>query len=75
MNINGDLVCIRDEHALVGVGVIRSITSESSLKERFSCPVTKITGIKENEVPALRCNDKHEFETPLSETIEVTNCR
>jgi putative restriction endonuclease len=23
---NGDLVCIRDEHALVGIGVIRSVT-------------------------------------------------
>lgn len=44
------------------------------MKERFSYPVTKITGIKERErSPRASLQHKHEFETPLSETIEVTN--
>ena len=70
----GDLVFIRDTKTVLGMARILKITSEKNKKPRNRCPVCNTTGLKLRKTisPPWRCQDGHEFDVPVTESIEVT---
>src|SRR5690606_35332214 len=62
----GDLVALRDRHAVMGVAIIDAIRAEPGVKERFRCPECRTTALKErrSKQPRFRCDRGHEFDQP-----------
>ncbi len=70
----GDCAIICSRSRALGVSRIETIQSEPSTRLMQRCPVCKKTGIKRrsNKQPTYRCNQGHEFELPVQETIGCT---
>lgn len=66
----GDGVVFRDRSGGTGFARIESITKTDGSKEILRCPVCAAAQIKERSTihPRFRCKNKHEFDTPKSET-------
>src|SRR5688572_21487658 len=65
----GDVLVLRDRHAMTGIAVVASIQSEGGTKTLRKCPTCGTTGIKarKSREPRFRCNEGHEFEGPLEQ--------
>jgi len=66
---NGDLVIITNREKVIGVSIVKKITSEPGIKLRNKCPhpgcnAKKLTPRKTLK-PTWRCNNDHKFEEPL----------
>jgi hypothetical protein len=70
----GDLVFIRDGAHLVGAARVINVTSGPGKKTRNRCPICGTTDLKIRayKQPKFRCSEKHEFEVPREEAIDVT---
>jgi putative restriction endonuclease len=70
----GDLAILRDESHILGIARIEFISSGPGKKVMRRCPVCRITGLKTRARlrPKYRCNNKHAFETPIEELVDVT---
>jgi len=70
----GDLIFIRNRHAVAGMARIQSISEASGTKDRFRCPVCNSSNIKERvtKLPKWRCGTGHLFDDPVPETVPVT---
>lgn len=68
----GDLVLLRGRSALLGCAKIERIESRPGTKERLRCPICKKSTLKtrKSRQPAFRCDDGHEFDEPLRETVD-----
>jgi 5-methylcytosine-specific restriction enzyme A len=71
----GDFVFIRDHSSLLGIARIEEIDRSEGEKRMFRCPECGTTGFKQRETrrPRYRCNQKHEFNTPLEELVPCTH--
>lgn len=71
----GDWVVIRDRFKVLGAAFIERISTEEGTKRRNRCPICKIPAIKHRstKVPAWRCDNGHEFDSPDSALVGVTN--
>jgi len=69
----GDIVVIVNKKEVLGLAKISRIILYNSTKDRRRCPVCGNTNYEERKtkLPKYRCNQGHEFEAPISETIEV----
>ena len=71
-----DVVLLRNRSTPLGVARIQTIeTDPRASKLRFRCPSCDTTNLKSRDTvaPRFRCGRcKHEFEEPLSETLDVT---
>lgn len=69
----GDIVAIVNKKQVLGLARISRIILYNSTKDRRRCPVCGNTNYEERKtkLPKYRCNQGHEFEAPISETIEV----
>ena len=70
----GDVVLLRDSQKMLGVARVEQVAPSQGSKQRLRCPECRTTGIKERKKkkPRWRCNNRHEFDVPLEETVEVT---
>jgi putative restriction endonuclease len=70
----GDIVAIVDKKEILGLAKISRIIIYNSTKERRRCSICGNTNYEERKtkLPKYRCNQGHEFETPTSETVEVS---
>ena len=69
----GDIVAIVNKKEVLGLAKISRIISYSCTKDRRRCPECDSTNYEERKtkLPKYRCNKGHEFESPISETIDV----
>jgi hypothetical protein len=70
----GHWVILCDRAKALGVARIDKIDAESSTRVLQRCPVCRKTGIKRRKKrqPEYRCNDGHEFVTPIQENADCT---
>ncbi|OGS61684.1 HNH endonuclease [Flavobacterium sp.] len=68
-----DIVAIVNKEKVLGIAKISNIVIYNSNKTRRRCPVCNNTNYEERKtkLPKYRCNKGHEFEEPISETVEV----
>jgi putative restriction endonuclease len=72
---SGDIAVIIDKKKVLGLARISQIAIFNSTKQRRRCPICRSTNYESRKTkrPEYRCNKGHEFNTPDSEVIEVTN--
>ena len=70
----GDVVLLRDSQKMLGVARVEQVVPSQGSKQRLRCPECRTTGIKgrKKKKPRWRCNNGHEFDVPLEETVKVT---
>jgi hypothetical protein len=70
----GDLIVLRNDEHVLGVGRVRRIERRAGTKERNRCPVCATTALKHREKrrPLWRCDNGHEFDTPRRVSEPVT---
>lgn len=71
----GDIAVLVDKKNVLCLAKISQIVIFNGRKERRRCPVCRSTNCdpRKTKIPKYRCDKGHEFDTPDSETIEVTN--
>lgn len=70
----GDYVTIVDERFIIGFACITKIEIEDKVpKIRFRCPICNIQEhyIRKNILPKHKCRNKHVFDEPIEQNIEV----
>lgn len=70
---NGDIAVIVNKERVLGLAKISNIVIYNSTKVRRRCPVCNNTNYEERKtkLPKYRCNKGHEFEEPITETVDV----
>lgn len=70
----GDIALIVDKTEIIGIGKINNISETQGKKTRTKCPICGSTNytIRKTIKPKFRCNKSHEFETLISETVDIT---
>lgn len=74
----GDVIALWDKKSLLGVSVIEGIDVGSAVKDTYSCPVCERASFKarRTKTPTYLCWDcKAEFDTPITQTKQVTTYR
>jgi putative restriction endonuclease len=71
---SGDLVLIRGAGGAHGIALVETLKASQGTKTIQRCPICRSTGLKARKVtaPRWRCNNKHEFDSPLVEQMAVT---
>lgn len=69
----GDIAVIVNKKEVLGIAKISRIIIYNSTKDRRRCPICGDVNYDERKtkLPKYRCSQKHEFEEPVSETIEI----
>ncbi len=71
----GDIAVIADKQSVLGIAKISRIIITKADKERRRCPICEKKNttydVRKTMTPVYRCNKGHEFDTPISETVEV----
>jgi hypothetical protein len=69
-----DVLVVRKQQALIGLGRIAEIQQRADSKVRRRCPVCGITQFRERvtKLPRFRCDDGHKFETPREDSVPCT---
>ncbi|MVO09624.1 hypothetical protein GOQ30_10675 [Flavobacterium sp. TP390] len=70
----GDIAVIVNKERVLGIVKISRILIYNSTKTRRRCPVCNNTNYEERKtkLPKFRCNQGHEFEEPITETVAIT---
>lgn len=71
---SGDVAVLQGPGGVIGYARIERIDSWDETKKRQRCPDCRTTALKARKTkrPVYRCDDAHEFDQPLSETVVCT---
>lgn len=75
---SGDIVVLRKDDSIVGIGRIGDVASNADIKDHRRCPECKGTDIRERltKTPRFKCGKcASEFEDPVPTNMEVTAYR
>jgi hypothetical protein len=68
-----DVVILRSRTSILGIATIEDIVPGTGEKTRMRCPTCRTSNIKERSTmePRWACKNRHLFNAPLSESVEV----
>ena len=68
----GDVAVLLGRNSVIGYTTIEWIESRQGTKERLRCPECRTTALRRTKRPVYRCDNAHEFDQPLRETVPRT---